>query len=55
MTSYASFKKGDGFGVSEIAVAGKSNVGKSSFINYLANYNGLGKTSAKQRKKKMIN
>lgn len=55
MTSYASFKKGDGFGVSEIAVAGKSNVGKSSFINYLANYNGLAKTSATPGKTKLIN
>ena len=55
MTSYASFKRGDGFGVGEIAVAGKSNVGKSSFINYLANYNGLAKTSATPGKTKLIN
>lgn len=54
-TSYASFKKGDGFGVGEIAVAGKSNVGKSSFINYLANYGGLAKTSSTPGKTKLIN
>lgn len=55
MTSYASFKKGDGFNVGEIAIAGKSNVGKSSFINYLANYGGLAKTSSTPGKTKLIN
>lgn len=54
-TSYASFGKGDGFGVDEIAIAGKSNVGKSSFINFLANYNGLAKTSSTPGKTKLIN
>lgn len=54
-TSYASFRKGDGFGVDEIAIAGKSNVGKSSFINFLANYNGLAKTSSTPGKTKLIN
>lgn len=55
MTSYASFKKGDGFDADEIAVAGKSNVGKSSFINYLANHGGLAKTSSTPGKTKLIN
>lgn len=55
MTSYASFKKGDGFNADEIAVAGKSNVGKSSFINFLANHNGLAKTSSTPGKTKLIN
>ncbi len=55
MTSYASFKKGDGFDADEIAVAGKSNVGKSSFINFLANHNSLAKTSATPGKTKLIN
>ena len=55
MTSYASFKKGDGFDADEIAIAGKSNVGKSSFINFLANHNGLAKTSSTPGKTKLIN
>lgn len=55
MTSYASFGKNDGFDADEIAVAGKSNVGKSSFINYLANYGGLAKTSSTPGKTKLIN
>ncbi len=55
VTSKASFTKGDGFGVDEIAIAGKSNVGKSSFINFLANHNGLAKTSSTPGKTKLIN
>ncbi len=55
MTSYASFKKDDGFNADEIAIAGKSNVGKSSFINYMTNYGGLAKTSSTPGKTKLIN
>lgn len=55
MTSYASFNKGDGFNADEIAIAGKSNVGKSSFINYMTNYGGLAKTSSTPGKTKLIN
>lgn len=55
VTSKASFTKGDGFGIDEIAIAGKSNVGKSSFINFLANHNGLAKTSSTPGKTKLIN
>ena len=55
MTSYAAFRKGSGFNADEIAIAGKSNVGKSSFINYLANHGGLAKTSSTPGKTKLIN
>ena len=55
MTSYAAFRKGSGFDSDEIAIAGKSNVGKSSFINYLANHGGLAKTSSTPGKTKLIN
>lgn len=53
--SYSAFRRGDGFGVPEIAVAGKSNVGKSSFINFLTNYGGLAKTSSTPGKTKLVN
>lgn len=39
----------------EIAVAGKSNVGKSSFINMLTNINGLAKVGQTPGKTRMIN
>ena len=39
----------------EIAVAGKSNVGKSSFINLLANHRGLAKTSSTPGKTRLLN
>lgn len=55
VTSYASFGKNDGFDADEIAIAGKSNVGKSSFINYLANHGGLAKTSSTPGKTRLIN
>ena len=38
-----------------IAVCGKSNVGKSSFINMLANNSKLAKVSATQGKTKLVN
>ena len=55
VTSYASFGKNDGFDADEIAIACKSNVGKSSFINYLANHGGLAKTSSTPGKTRLIN
>lgn len=55
VTSYATFREGDGFDADEIAIAGKSNVGKSSFINFLANHGGLAKTSSTPGKTKLIN
>lgn len=39
----------------EIAVSGRSNVGKSSFINMLANRNKLAKTSSTPGKTRLIN
>lgn len=42
-------------GVPEFAFVGRSNVGKSSLINYIVGKNGLAKTSATPGKTKMIN
>ena len=44
-----------GFGVPEIVVLGRSNVGKSSFINMLSNNAKLAKVSSVQGKTKVIN
>ena len=52
MVSYGAFA---GRGLPQIAVAGKSNVGKSSLINKLCNRNKLAKTSATPGKTKLIN
>lgn len=43
------------FGAGEIAVAGRSNVGKSSFINYLTGRKGLAKTSSTPGKTRLLN
>ncbi|MGN0771155.1 MAG: ribosome biogenesis GTP-binding protein YihA/YsxC [Christensenellales bacterium] len=43
------------YGCPEIAVAGKSNVGKSSFINMLAGVGGLAKTSSTPGRTRLIN
>jgi len=42
-------------GIPEIMVAGRSNVGKSSFINSFTNYKGLAKTSGKPGKTQVLN
>ena len=42
-------------GVAEIAIAGRSNVGKSSFINYLTNNSKLCRTSGDPGRTRMIN
>lgn len=42
-------------GLPEFALIGRSNVGKSSFINALVNHNGLAKTSNKPGKTRLIN
>ena len=42
-------------GGAEIAIVGKSNVGKSSIINSLCNMNKLAKTSQKPGKTRLIN
>ncbi len=44
-----------GFGVPEIVVLGRSNVGKSSFINMLSGNSKLAKVSATQGKTKLVN
>lgn len=41
--------------IPRVAVAGRSNVGKSSFINFFANRGGLAKTSATPGKTKLLN
>lgn len=48
-------KNYSGFGVPEIAVVGRSNVGKSSFINMLANQNKLAKTSSVPGRTRLVN
>ena len=48
-------KNYSGFGVPEIAVVGKSNVGKSSFINMLANQKKLAKTSSLPGRTRLVN
>ncbi len=42
-------------GLPEIALAGRSNVGKSSFINTLINRKGLARTSGKPGKTQTLN
>lgn len=50
-----STKNYSGFGVPEIAVVGRSNVGKSSFINMLADHKGLAKTSSTPGRTRLVN
>lgn len=54
-TSVASADKIVVHGGKEIAVAGKSNVGKSSFINFLANNGKLARTSKLPGRTRLIN
>lgn len=42
-------------GLPEIVLAGKSNVGKSSFVNTLINRKGLARTSSEPGKTRQIN
>ena len=51
-TDFSNFK---GFDLPEIMLAGRSNVGKSSFINMLSNNTKLAKVSATQGKTKVVN
>ncbi len=44
-----------GFGVPEIVVLGRSNVGKSSFLNMLSGNSKLAKVSSAQGKTKLVN
>ena len=51
-TEFSNYK---GFGLPEIMLAGRSNVGKSSFINMLSNNAKLAKASATPGKTKVVN
>ena len=55
VTSMAAYGKFSGIGLPQIAVAGKSNVGKSSLINALCRQNKLAKTSATPGKTRLLN
>lgn len=53
--SAPSLKECPTFNLPEFALIGRSNVGKSSFINAIANHKGLAKTSNKPGKTRLIN
>ncbi len=55
VTSVADASKTPDYGVPEIAIAGKSNVGKSSFINFMVNQNKLAKTSQEPGRTRLLN
>ena len=55
ITSAPSLKECPIFDLPEFALIGRSNVGKSSFINSIVNINGLAKTSNTPGKTKLIN
>lgn len=55
VTSVADSKNIKDYGMPEIAIAGKSNVGKSSFINYMVNNYGMAKTSSTPGKTRLLN
>ncbi len=55
VTSVADTSKMPDYGVPEIAIAGKSNVGKSSFINFMVNQNKLAKTSQEPGRTRLLN
>ena len=55
ITSMAAYGSFPGRGLPQIAVVGKSNVGKSSLINCLCRRNKLAKTSATPGKTRLIN
>lgn len=55
ITSMAAYGPFSGRGLPQIAVAGKSNVGKSSLINCLCRQNKLARTSATPGKTRLIN
>lgn len=53
--SVADGKNIQDFGSPEIAIAGKSNVGKSSFINFMVNQSKLAKTSSEPGRTRLLN
>ena len=55
MKSESDVENYKGFDLPEIILVGRSNVGKSSFINMLSNNSKLAKVSATQGKTKLIN
>lgn len=55
VTSLAEYGDFEGKGLKQIAVAGKSNVGKSTLINKLCRRNGLARTSSTPGKTRLIN
>ncbi len=55
VTSMAAYGDFPGRGLDQIAVVGKSNVGKSSLINRLCNRRGLARTSSTPGKTRLIN
>jgi len=55
LTSAPSIKECPKLGLPEFALIGRSNVGKSSFINSIVNQKGLAKTSNKPGKTRLIN
>ena len=55
ITSLADYGPFEGKGLPQIAVAGKSNVGKSTLINRLCRRNKLARTSATPGKTRLIN
>ncbi|MDE6550978.1 MAG: ribosome biogenesis GTP-binding protein YihA/YsxC [Clostridia bacterium] len=55
VTSVAKSEDLKDFNLDEVAVAGRSNVGKSTFINYITGRKALAKTSATPGKTRMVN
>lgn len=55
ITSMASYGPFNGKGLKQIAIAGKSNVGKSSLINCLCRRNKLARTSSTPGKTRLLN
>ena len=55
ITSLAELKDFPGRGMPEVAIVGKSNVGKSSLINKLSNNGKLARTSSEPGKTRLIN
>lgn len=53
--NYPKLRDASGKEMSEIAVAGRSNVGKSSLLNHLFNHKGLVKTSSVPGKTQLLN
>lgn len=55
ITSMAEYRDYPGIGLAEVALAGKSNVGKSSMINKLCRQNKLARTSSTPGKTRLLN